>query len=113
MASRIWELLWLRASFCCAACSLLVRGTLARAFAAASASLRDGVGRPLPPTFAASFSTGVVSDLLRRNTERLRCWMGAGWVAGSGDGAVPRGFYPAPHPSPVLARGPRVRGLTR
>src|SRR5690242_13189302 len=106
IAWRILVLLSLRASRCCAASSLRVRGVLARALAAASASLRVGVGRPLPPAFSDSGGRGVVSDLLRRNTDGLLGWAG-GDVA---DSIRPHG---RPDPSHLLAMGPRVKGLTR
>src|SRR5690349_10440526 len=71
MASRIFELLCERLRRAWAACSLRVRGTLARAFAAASASLRAGVARPSPPHPSDAGGTGVVSGLQRRNTDGL------------------------------------------
>ena len=58
-----------------AACSLRVRGILARALPAASASLREGVGRPLPsvlPSIELASTVAVsASDLLRRNNGGL------------------------------------------
>src|SRR6476659_5082677 len=81
MACLIWVLDSLRWSFCAAAISLRVRGTLARAFLAASASLRDGVGRPFlwaSASLIGSAVTGVVSVFVRRNNAML---------PGEGDGA--------------------------
>ena len=75
MPARTLALDSLFASRWAAACSLRVRGTLARAFAAASASLREGVGRPLPSVLPsielASAVTVSASDLLRRNNGGL------------------------------------------
>src|SRR5215211_5122613 len=70
MADRIFWLFSERDIRCAAACSLRVRGTLARALAAASASRRDWVGRPLPLCRAISDS-GTGSVLLRRNNVGL------------------------------------------
>ena len=67
-AARIFWLESIRPSRLAAASSLRVRGTLARAFAAASASLRVGVGRPFPPSLISGVSA-VASVLARRNNE--------------------------------------------
>src|SRR5690242_16721169 len=92
MAWRILALLSERESRCWAASSLRVRGTLARARAAASASLRVGVGRPLPPVLSAAScsTTGVDSDLLRRNTGGLRLGDGATYASDSIGHRAPR-----------------------
>ena len=86
MPARTLALDSLFASRWAATCSLRVRGTLARAFAAASASLREGVGRPLPSVLPsielASTVTVSASDLLRRNNGGL-CMLGAGATAPS------------------------------
>src|SRR4029077_3824729 len=74
IACRIWVLDSLRWAFCAAAISLRVRGTLARALLAASASLRDGVGRPFfwaLASWVGSAGTGVVSVFERRNNAML------------------------------------------
>src|SRR6478609_7569690 len=63
-----------RAARWAAACSLRVRGTFARARAAASASLRVGVGRPLPPAFRSVVGVSG-SELVRRNTRAAFTWL--------------------------------------
>src|SRR6476646_8289887 len=69
MAARTWRLDSVPEERCARAISLRVRGALARALAAASASRRDGVGRPLPPELAGACSVVGTGDsvLLRRN----------------------------------------------
>ncbi len=81
------------------AASRRLRGGSAWALAAASASLRVGVGRPLPPSLAGVVSVSEVSDLLRRNNER---------PSYDGDGlprTLPVGRTNLPH---RFAFGPRV-----
>src|SRR5262245_30196506 len=67
IASRILALDSERVFRWAAAISLRVRGTLARALAAASASLRVGVGRPLPPSLEGASTAAADSDFVRRN----------------------------------------------
>src|SRR6478752_8508385 len=74
MAWRILALDSDRFTLRAAAISLRVRGTFARALAAASASLRVGVGRPFFRAAASavdSAGTGAVSGLVRRNKGML------------------------------------------
>src|SRR3954451_2410861 len=86
IASRTLVELSARAARLAAACSLRVRGTLARALRAASASLRVGVGRPflpvatvllVPATGVASTGAGL-SVLVRRNKALLPVMQGMG-----------------------------------
>src|SRR6478736_6771620 len=107
MAWRILSVPAARWAFWAAASSLRVRGVLARARAAASASLRDGVGRPLPLTFpgsaADSSSVAGVSDLLRRNTVRLLVVLLGAGPRGRHGGGRRRSYWPPR--SPRLAPG--------
>src|SRR3954447_10248299 len=75
-------------AFCSARCCLVIRAEFlrsatprARALAAASASRRLGVGRPLPPSLTTASETAASSVLRRRNT--------GAFLAGSGSAAVP------------------------
>src|SRR6478672_12202577 len=101
MAARTCRLDSVPEERCARAISLRVRGALARALAAASASRREGVGRPLAPDLACACSVVGTEDsvLLRRNN------------AGAFSGCCESGrVKPYRRPCTPLAFAPRIGG---